>query len=130
MRHHRVSLFVLVLLLATTLVAGADEINDFIRGQMKSQNMPGLALAVVKNGEIVKTAGYGLADIKLKIPVSPETVFHIGSISKQFVATGIMLLVQEGRLGLDDSISKYLTHLSPTNLCRYSSCSAQPARFS
>jgi CubicO group peptidase (beta-lactamase class C family) len=49
-----------------------------------------------------------LANIKLKIPVSPETVFHIGSIGKQFVATGIMLLVQEGRLALDDPISKYL----------------------
>ena len=108
MRHHVVSLFVLVLLLATTVVARADDADDFIRAQMKSQNIPGLALVVVKNGEIIKTAGYGLANIRLRIPVSPDTVFHIGSISKQFVATGIMLLVQESRLGLGDPISKYL----------------------
>ena len=114
MRYHRRSLFLLLLLLATTVVVRADETDDFIRAQMKSQNIPGLALAVVKNGEIIKTAGYGLANINQKIPVSPETVFHIGSIGKQFVATGIMLLVQEGRLGLDDPISKHLEGIPAT----------------
>jgi CubicO group peptidase (beta-lactamase class C family) len=75
---------------------------------MKSQSIPGLALAVANNGQIIKAAGYGLANIKLEIPVSPDTVFHIGSIGKPFVATAIMLLVEEGRLGLNDPINKYL----------------------
>ena len=59
MRHHCLPLLLLGLLLATPAVTRADEIDDFIRAQMKSQNIPGLALAVLKNGEIVKTAGYG-----------------------------------------------------------------------
>jgi CubicO group peptidase (beta-lactamase class C family) len=114
MRHHRVSLFALLLFLTTAVVIRADDTDDFIRAEMKSQNIPGLALAVVKNGEIIKTAGYGLANVNRKLPVTPETVFHIGSIGKQFVAAGIMLLVQEGRLGLDDPISKYLEGIPPT----------------
>ncbi len=107
MRHYRVSLLVPFLVLAAIVVARADGADDFIRAQMKRQNIPGLALAVVKNGQIIKAAGYGLANIQREIPVSPETVFHIGSIGKQFVAAAIMLLVEDGRLGLDDPISKY-----------------------
>ena len=114
MRYHRLSLVLLVLLVATTVVVRADETDDFIRAQMKSQNIPGLALAVIKNGEIIKTAGYGSANLKLNAPVSPDTVFHIGSIGKQFVAAGIMLLVQDGRLGLDDPISKHLEEIPAT----------------
>jgi len=98
----------LFLFLAATGVARADEADNFIRAQMKRQNIPGLSLAVIKDGEIIKAEGYGLANIKLKTPAKPETVYRICSVSKQFIATGIMLLVQEGHLGLDDSIGKYL----------------------
>lgn len=108
MRHQRVSLLAPFLVLATIAGARADEADDFIRAQMKRQNIPGLALAVVKNGQIIKAAGYGLRNVRLGSPVSADTVFHIGSIGKQFVATAIMLLVEEGRLDLDDPISKYL----------------------
>ena len=75
---------------------------------MKRQNIPGLSLAVVKDGKIIKAEGYGLAKIKRQIKSTPDTVYKIASVSKQFIATGIMLLVQESRLGLDDPISKYL----------------------
>ena len=63
---------------------------------------PGLSLAVIKDGKIVKAAGYGVADRKTGAPATPETVYKIGSVSKQFIATGIMLLVQDGRLRVDD----------------------------
>jgi D-alanyl-D-alanine carboxypeptidase len=63
---------------------------------------------VLKEGQIVKTAGYGVANINLKIPATPETVYKIASVSKQFIASGIMLLVQEGKIGLNDPIRKYL----------------------
>jgi D-alanyl-D-alanine carboxypeptidase len=106
-----VLLFALALLFAPTVVANTDVADDRIRAEMKRQNIPGLSLAVVKNGEIVKAEGYGFANIKLKIPATPQTVYKIASASKQFIATGIMLLVQDGRLGLTDPIS---THLEGT----------------
>ena len=56
---------------------------------------------------MVKAEGYGLANTKLKTPATPTTVYKIASASKQFIATGIMMLVQDGRLGLGDPISKY-----------------------
>ena len=106
-RKHLYSLVVL-LLLAAAVPAHADKTDDFIKAEMQRQNIPGLSLAVIKDGKIIKAEGYGLANTKLKIPARAETVYRIASVSKQFIATGIMLLVQEGRLNLDDAISKYL----------------------
>lgn len=97
-----------MLWLATTAAAPADQTDDYIRAEMQRQRIPGLSLVVLKDGEIIKAAGYGLANRKLEIPATPETVYRIASAGKQFIATGIMLLVQEGRLGLGDAISKYL----------------------
>ena len=73
-----------------------------------------LALAVVRTGIVVQASGYGLADVEHGVKVAPETVFKIGSVSKQFIATGIMVLVQDGRLALDDPITKYLEGAPPT----------------
>src|SRR5687768_7462088 len=100
--------FTALILLVASAVVRADPTDDYVRAQMKAQNIPGLSIAVVKDGQVVKAAGYGLADRRLKIPATAETVYHAGSIGKQFVATGIMLLVQEGRVSVDDPISKYL----------------------
>src|SRR5687767_11236686 len=107
-RTQTISTLALLMCLVGTGVAAADGIDDFITAQLKRQNIPGLALAVIKDGKIVKTGGYGVSDVAQKIPVTPETVFHIGSISKPFVALGVMRLVQEGRLGLDASVRTYL----------------------
>ena len=98
----------LLVLLVPSGIARADPTDDFITAEMKRQNIPGLSLAVIKDGHLIKAAAYGVADIARKIPARPDTVYKIASISKQFIATGIMLLVQEGRLGLDEPISKYL----------------------
>jgi CubicO group peptidase (beta-lactamase class C family) len=105
----RTSFFLILLTLAATVAACADETDDLIKAEMKRQNIPGLSLAVVKDGKIVKAEGYGLASIEKQIPARPETVYRIASVSKQFIASGIMLLVQEGRLGLDDPASKFLS---------------------
>src|SRR5262245_57672414 len=93
---------------ACAQLPNADEIDQFVNAEMESQHIAGLALAVVKRGHVIHARGFGFADRERKIPVSPETVFKIGSVSKQFLASGIMLLVQEGRLGLDDPVSRYL----------------------
>jgi D-alanyl-D-alanine carboxypeptidase len=115
MRNRHIPFSALVLLVAAIAVASADQVvaqadrvDDLIKAEMKRQNIPGLSLVVLKDGKIIKTAGYGSANIKLQIPATPETVYKIASVSKQFIATGIMLLVQEGRLSLDDPISKHL----------------------
>lgn len=106
--------FVFVLLLVTPGIAGADPTDDFVKVQMREFNLPALSLAVTRNGEIIKAEGYGLADRDRKVPATRETVYKIGSISKQFIATGIMLLVQENQVSLDAAISKYLEGTPPT----------------
>ena len=69
---------------------------------------PGCALAVVKDGSVVYKRGYGMANLEYDIPITPATVFHTGSVSKQFTAFAIALLVSEGKIKLDDDIRKYL----------------------
>lgn len=86
----------------------ADKVDDYINSQMQRRHIPGLSLAVVRDGKIIKAKGYGLADVETNSPATPETVYKISSISKQFLAAGIMLLVEEGKIGLDDKVSKWL----------------------
>jgi D-alanyl-D-alanine carboxypeptidase len=90
-------------------VAQADGVDKYIKRQMAERRIPGVALIVIRDGKVAKTAAYGLANLELNVPVSRETVFEIGSITKQFTAAGILLLAQEGKLSVDDNISKYLT---------------------
>jgi CubicO group peptidase (beta-lactamase class C family) len=85
-----------------------DEVNQYVAAFIKKRNIPGLSLAVVSNGKLVKAAGYGLANLELQVPARPETVYQIGSISKHFTAEAVLLLVEEGKLGLDDPLGKYL----------------------
>jgi len=88
--------------------ARADNVDEFVKAQMQRHSVPGLSLAVIKDGVAVKVQGYGLANVEQKTPVTPESVFKIGSVSKQFIATGIMLLAQGGKLSIDDPIGRYL----------------------
>jgi D-alanyl-D-alanine carboxypeptidase len=87
--------------------APLDTIDRYIAAEMQRQHIPGLSLAVVRAGKVIKAQGYGMADLEHSIPVKAETVFKIGSVSKQFIASGIMMLVQDGKLSLDDPITKF-----------------------
>jgi D-alanyl-D-alanine carboxypeptidase len=107
-RNRHLMLFALVVFLAPALLAQADRADIFIKDEMLRQNIPGLSLVVLKEGQILKSAGYGVANINLKMPATPETIYKIASVSTQFIATGIMLLVQEGQVGLNDPVRKYL----------------------
>jgi D-alanyl-D-alanine carboxypeptidase len=100
--------FALVLLLVTTVAAQADKVDDYVKAEMQRQHIPGTSIAVIKDGKIIKAEGYGMANVELNVAARPETVYKIGSVSKQLIATGILLLVQEGRMSLDDKISKFL----------------------
>lgn len=86
-----------------------DEVDQYVEAFIKKRGIPGLSLAVVRDGKLVKAAGYGLANLELNVPAKPETVYEIGSISKHFTAEAILLLAEEGKLKLDDPLSKYLS---------------------
>jgi CubicO group peptidase (beta-lactamase class C family) len=88
--------------------AQSEKVDEYIKAEMQKRNIPGLSLAVVKEGKVIKMNGYGLANIETNVPVTTETVFKIGSLSKPIIAEGIMMLVEEGKISLDDKVSKYL----------------------
>jgi len=84
-----------------------SRVDKFVQDSIREQRIPGLALAVMRDGQVIKAKGYGLSNIELNTPVSPQTIFQSGSMGKQFTATGIMMLVEEGKVGLDDKVAKY-----------------------
>ena len=88
----------------------AAAVDSFVRAQMDRLHIPGLSLAVVKDGQVVCSKAYGLADVELSVPVTADTVFQIQSITKTFTATAVMMLVEEGKLSLDDPVGKHLEH--------------------
>jgi len=83
-------------------------VTDYVKAEMQRQHIPGLSLLVVKNGKTIRAEGFGLANVELQTPVKPESVFQSGSVGKQFTATAVMMLVEEGKIGLDDPLTKYL----------------------
>jgi D-alanyl-D-alanine carboxypeptidase len=98
-------IFALILIAAGSR---ADTLDDIVHAEMDRQHIPGVALGVIREGESARLQGFGTADLEHRIPVTPQTVFKIGSVSKQFIAAGILLLVDEGKLSLDDSVRKFL----------------------
>jgi CubicO group peptidase (beta-lactamase class C family) len=84
---------------------------DKIFAPFDKPDSPGCALAVIKDGQIVYKRGYGMANLDHDIPIRPDTVFHVASVSKQFAAMAIMLLAKQGKLSLDDKVQKYITEL-------------------
>lgn len=84
-------------------------IDSYVKAEMRQRLIPGLSLAIVRNGKVALLRSYGFSNVEHQVPVKPETVFQSGSIGKQFTATAVMILVEEGKLSLEDKISKYLT---------------------
>lgn len=82
-------------------------IDDFVNHEMASQHVPGLELGIYSRGRILLAKGYGLANVELNVPVKPETVMQSGSVGKQFISAAIMVLVEDDKMSLDDSITKY-----------------------
>lgn len=84
---------------------------DAIFAEWDLPDSPGCALGVYRDGEIVYRKGYGMANLDWEIPIDPATVFYVGSVSKQFTAAAIALLILGGDLSLDDDIRQYLPEL-------------------
>lgn len=107
----RILLTLCIAIICLSAVVRADSLDTFIKNEIAKRKIPGLSVAVLRGGKVVRAAGYGYANLELKTPAGNETVYEIGSISKQFASEAVMLLVEEGKIGLDDPITKYL----PTN---------------
>src|SRR5262245_54390920 len=90
---------------------GPDGLSAFLEGQMRARHIPGLQIAVVRHGEIVLLASYGLASVQDAVPVTNHTVFTLNSITKAFAGVAIMQLVEAGQLDLDAPVSRYLEGL-------------------
>jgi CubicO group peptidase (beta-lactamase class C family) len=109
MRFKLIPLFIILIFTLQASAQQPDKVDEFILAEMQRQKIPGLALAVVKDGKVIKAKGYGFANVEHQVPVKPETVFQSGSTGKQFTATAVLMLAEEGKLSLDDKISKYFT---------------------
>ncbi len=88
------------------------DLEQKIEAGMKAGHVPGLALAVVQNGKIIYARGLGVASVETGLPVTPDTLFRIGSITKPLTATAVMRLVEAGKLDLDRPVRKYLPWLA------------------
>lgn len=93
--------------------ATTAKVDEFINAEMQRQKIPGVSLAVVRDGRIIYAKGYGYANVEHQVPVKPETIFQSGSVGKQFTSMAVVMLVEEGKLGLDDKLSKYFTDAPP-----------------
>lgn len=87
-------------------------VDAYIAGQVKEKSFVGLSVAVMRDGKIVFTKGYGQRSIEKKLPVEPDTSFAVGSITKQFTCACVLLLAEQGKLSIDDPISKYYPDLT------------------
>lgn len=109
----KVAVTVLVALLAQTGAVSAQTpqaaaADRAIRAEMATQHIPGAAVAVIDKGRVAFARGYGMANVEHAVPVTPDTVFQSGSVGKQFTAAGILCLVEDGKIRIDDPVAKYL----------------------
>src|SRR5258708_32938181 len=91
----------------------AERIDRLVQEKVKEFNVPGYSLVVIHHGKAVLQKGYGFADKEAGIPVTTQTVFGLASITKTFTALTLLLLVDDGKVSLDDSLEKYFSDLSP-----------------
>jgi CubicO group peptidase (beta-lactamase class C family) len=115
MKVKKLSQFILVLLVLftvnTTFADDKTDKVDKIFAFWDKPESPGCAVAIIKDGEIIHKRGYGMADLENNVPITSQSVFYIGSVSKQFVTMCVALLVQEGKLSLDDDVREYIPEL-------------------
>ena len=105
----------LAAVLSCPRLSHADPIDDYLARQMRQLRLPGLALAIVRAGKIETIRTYGKASLELDAPVTRDTVFELGSVTKQFTAAAVMRLAESGKLRVDDSVGNFLlVHFSDT----------------
>jgi CubicO group peptidase (beta-lactamase class C family) len=96
-------------LLVCVQAAAADPLDDFVNAQMAKRQVPGLSLAIIEDGGVIKAQGYGVVENGTDKPVTTKTRFQAGSISKSVAAVGALRLVDEGKLSLSEDVNRGLT---------------------
>ena len=94
-------------------VPGMGSYDQIVANVMRKYNIPGGAVAVVRDGRLMYARGFGYADVENKTPVQPDALFRIASVSKPITGAAIMKLVEEGKLELDDRVAPIIAYLSP-----------------
>ncbi len=92
-------------------IASPDKRIDALFKEWDTATTPGASVAVIRHGKLVFAKGYGIANLEYAVPIKPDTIFHVASVSKQFTAMAVVLLERDGRLSIDDDIHKYLPEL-------------------
>jgi CubicO group peptidase (beta-lactamase class C family) len=92
---------------ATPVAEDLAKVDEYIRVEMVRQRIPGLAVAIVRNGDVIMAQGYGDANVEHKVAVTPRTIFQSGSVGKQFTAALVMLLVEDGTMALEDPLTRF-----------------------
>jgi CubicO group peptidase (beta-lactamase class C family) len=92
----------------------AEPGDDAIIAEMRRQNVPGAAIGVVRDGKVVRVSGFGLANLELGVPVTANTLFQTGSTGKQFAALTILMLEKDGKLSVEDPLSKFFPNTPRT----------------
>jgi CubicO group peptidase (beta-lactamase class C family) len=85
-----------------------DALDRYVKAEMARYRIPGLSLAVLRRDSLVVARGYGFANVELRVPATDSTMYETGSVTKQFTAAAILVLSGQGRLSLDDSITRFL----------------------
>lgn len=99
--------------LTAQLPAPLDSVDRYVRAEVARQRIPGLSIAVLRGDSLLLARGYGEANVEHHVPAADSTVYQSGSVGKQFTAALVVRLVQEGRLGLDDPIARWLPEGPP-----------------
>jgi D-alanyl-D-alanine carboxypeptidase len=111
MRHLAAIALAPLLIVASTAAAQPNitaAIDAIVEAPIKAGRIAGASVAIARGSQMILDKGYGLADLQLEVPTPPRAVYEIGSVTKQFTAAGILLLAEDGKLSLDDEITKFL----------------------
>jgi len=103
--------FALITLALAASTCIADRLDDYVRQYMSARKIPAVVFGVFKDGKVVKGRAYGYADVERGVKATTDTIFEIGSVSKQFTATALLMLMEEGKLSLEDRIDRYVADL-------------------
>jgi CubicO group peptidase (beta-lactamase class C family) len=98
----------IILLLPLQTLAQTDAVDSYLMRQMQKNHIPAISVAIVRNGKIIKLKSYGIANIELDVAATPDSAFQIASTTKPFTGVLLMRLVEQGKLFLDDPVTKYI----------------------
>ncbi len=111
MKSHRIGTVVCLLMLLASGIGTAETLDDIIGDYQRKSGVPGLSVIVIKGDAVVHEGAYGLASVELKVPVTRETVYQTASTTKVFTGVAVMMLIEQGKLALDDRVTDIIPGL-------------------